>query len=176
MHDGPVRVIADLAALDDRAPLVEQPAEGAHEAGLALAALAEQHEVVAGEQGRLELGQDGLVEADHAREGVLAGAQPGEEVVADLRLDAAVLVAGGAQAAEGRRAGVSARVRLAERVTHRFTLRPDPPAVEGSVSRWGVRPGVLRGRGRGLGGPPAVGRRKDRAVGPRAARTRRGAA
>ncbi len=132
------RVVADLAALDDGAPLVEQPAEGAHEAGLALAALAEEHEVVAGEQRRLELGQHGVVEADHAGEGVLAGTQPGEQVVAELRLDAAVLVAGGAQAAEGRRAGVLARVRLAERVTHRFTLRPDPPGVEGSVSRGAV--------------------------------------
>ena len=66
-HDGCVRVVADLAALDDRAPLVEQARERAHEAGLALAALAEQDEVVSGEQRRLELGQHGLLEADHAR-------------------------------------------------------------------------------------------------------------
>ena len=84
MHDGTQRVVADLAARDDGAPLVEQPAEGAHEAGLALPSLSEQHEVVAGEQRRLELRQHRLVEADHAREGVVAGAEPGQQVVAEL--------------------------------------------------------------------------------------------
>ena len=36
--------------------------------GLALPALTEQHDVVAGEQGTLDLGDDGLVEADDARQ------------------------------------------------------------------------------------------------------------
>ncbi len=49
------RVVVDLAALDVRRPLVEQGAERAHQPGLALAALTEEHQVVAGEQRALEL-------------------------------------------------------------------------------------------------------------------------
>ena len=60
-------VLAELGALDDRGPLVEQADEGAQQAGLALAALAEQHDVVAGEQGALELRDDGVLEAVDAR-------------------------------------------------------------------------------------------------------------
>ena len=60
--------VVDLAAGDDRRPLVEQADEGADQAGLALAALAEEDEVVAGEQRALELGQHGVLEADDARE------------------------------------------------------------------------------------------------------------
>ena len=86
--------------VDDRRPLVEQAGEGADQPGLALAALAEQDEVVAGEQRALEVGQDGVVEADDAGETGLAGAQPGEQVVADLGLDGAVDVAARAQLAE----------------------------------------------------------------------------
>ena len=58
-------------------------------AGLALAALAEQHQVVAGQHGPLELGQHGVVEADDAGEARLAGAQLGQEVFAELLLDGA---------------------------------------------------------------------------------------
>ena len=73
----------------------------ADQPGLALAALAEQHHVVAGEQRPLDLGQHGVVVADDAGEARLAGAQPGQQVVAQLLLDGAVHVAGGAQLAEG---------------------------------------------------------------------------
>ena len=104
-HDGRVRVVVDLAAGDDRRPLVEQADEGADQAGLALPALAEQHEVVAGEQGALDLGDDGVVEADDAGQGRGAGGEAGDEVLADLGLDAAVDVPGGAQFAEGVDAG-----------------------------------------------------------------------
>ena len=69
-------------------PLVEQADQGADQPGLALAALAEQDHVVAGEQGPLDLGEHGLVEADDAGQGGLAGGQPGQQVVADLGLDA----------------------------------------------------------------------------------------
>ena len=65
--------------------------QGADQPGLALAALAEQHQVVAGEQGPLDLGQDGVVVADDAGEGRLAGAHPGEQVGAELLLDRAVV-------------------------------------------------------------------------------------
>ena len=91
----------ELGAVDHRRPLVEQADDRADQAGLALAALAEQHEVVAREQGALEVGQHGLVEPDDAWEPGVAAAQAGEEVGADLLLDGAVLVPGGAQRADG---------------------------------------------------------------------------
>ena len=61
-----------LGAGDDRRPLVEQADDRADQPGLALAALAEQDDVVPGEQGALEVGQHGLVEADDAGEPVVA--------------------------------------------------------------------------------------------------------
>ena len=64
-HRG-VRVVVDLAAGDDRHPLVEQPGERADHAGLRLAPLAQEDHVVAGEQGVLQLRQDGLLVAEHA--------------------------------------------------------------------------------------------------------------
>ena len=126
------RVVVDLAAGDDGDPLVEQPDQGAHQPGLALAALAEQHQVVAGEQGALELGQDGVVEADDAGEGRLARAQPVEQVLADLLLDGARGVAGVAQLAQRRRA-----VRVAHAPTLRLPVKEpaagprSPPGVAG---------------------------------------------
>ena len=77
-----VRVLAELGAGDDRRPLVEQPDQGPQQPGLALAALAEQHDVVAGEQGPLDLRDDGVVEAVQARPRVLAGREHREQVVA----------------------------------------------------------------------------------------------
>ena len=55
------------------------------------------------EQGALEVGEDGVVEADDAGEAGVAGPEAGEEVGADLLLDGAVLVSGRAQRAEGGR-------------------------------------------------------------------------
>ena len=63
------RVLVELAADEDRRPLVEQPDEGADQAGLALAALAEQDEVVAGDDRPLDLGQHGVLEARPCRAG-----------------------------------------------------------------------------------------------------------
>ena len=104
------RVVVDLAALDDGDPLVEQCGQRADEPGLALAALAEEHDVVAGEQGALELGPDGVLEADDAGERGLPCAQPVDEVGADLGLDGACLVPRAAQGAEvGRQVGGDGR-------------------------------------------------------------------
>ena len=100
--DRRVGVVVDLAAVDDRRPLVEQAADRADQPGLALAALAEQHEVVAGEQRALDVGQHRLVEADDAGKPRLARPQPGEQVVADLDLDRFLDMAGGTKRAERR--------------------------------------------------------------------------
>ena len=96
-----VGMVVDLAARDGRRPLVEQPGQGADQPGLTLAALAEQDDVVPGDQGTLEVGQDGLAEPDDAGEGILARPHHGEQVVPDLFLDAAVRVAAGAQLLRG---------------------------------------------------------------------------
>ena len=66
LRDRVVRVVVDLAARDDRHPLVEQVGERADHAGLRLAALAEEDDVVAGEQRVLELREHGVLVADHA--------------------------------------------------------------------------------------------------------------
>ena len=89
-----------LGALDDRRPLVEQADEAAQQAGLALAALAEQHHVVAGEQGPLELRDHGGVEAVDARPRVAALLQRGQQVRAELLAQVQLPVSGGAQLAE----------------------------------------------------------------------------
>ena len=79
-----VGVLAELGARDHRRPLVEQADQRAQQPGLALAALAEQHHVVAGDQRPLELRDDGVLEAVQPGPRVAALAQRGEQVVAHL--------------------------------------------------------------------------------------------
>ena len=122
-----------LGALDHRGPLVEQADQGAQQPGLALAALAEQYDVVPGEQRALELREHGAVEADDAGPRVAPRAQRREQVVADLGLDAARQVAGGTQFA--RRAGQV--LGHADDATHRNLTRrrgatPAPAAPSGA--------------------------------------------
>ena len=96
-----VRVVVDLAAGHDRHPLVEQAGERADHAGLGLAPLAQEDDVVPGEEGVLELRHDGLLVADEATEERLAGGDLGHGVAADLVLDRDGLPAGGPELAEG---------------------------------------------------------------------------
>ena len=110
--DRRVRVVVDLAAGDLGAPLVEQPDQRAHQPGLALAALAEQHEVVAGQQCGLQLGQHRVVEADDAGEGGRAGPQPVEQIGSELLLGAAWLISGCPELAEGGGPGVRGLVHV----------------------------------------------------------------
>ena len=99
---GLVGVLVQLGAGDHRRPLVEQADDGADQAGLALAALAEQDDVVAGEQGALEVGQHGVVEADDAGEARACPARiRASRLSRSSSLTAALDVAGGAQLAEG---------------------------------------------------------------------------
>ena len=78
-----------------------RPASDAQQPGLALAALAEQHEVVSGDQRPLELRQHGVLEAEDAGPDVAALGQRGQQVLPDLLLDAPLPMAGGAQLADG---------------------------------------------------------------------------
>jgi hypothetical protein len=86
------RVLAELGPGDDRGPLVEEPDQGPQDAGLALPALAQQHDVVPGEEGTLQLRDDGVVEAVQARPRVSALGQRGQQVLSDLLAQRAGLV------------------------------------------------------------------------------------
>ena len=67
-----VRMIVDLASGDGRGPFVEQAGERPDQPGLSLSAFAKQHDVMASEQGPLDVWQDGRVEPHDAGEAVLA--------------------------------------------------------------------------------------------------------
>ena len=64
---GLVGVLAELGAGDHRGPLVEEADQRAEQPGLALAALAEQDDVVAGEQRALDLRDHGVGEPVETR-------------------------------------------------------------------------------------------------------------
>src|SRR5205823_9810076 len=132
--------------------------------GLTLAALAEQDDVMPGDQGALEMGQDALAEPDDAGEGVLARPHHGEQVVPDLFLDAAVLVAAGAQFSAGSGGWLDGMGLLAVLLHHstvcrdRGSLPSAPfrpgtpgPGMDGTLASRGnnTRRGELRRRGRG---------------------------
>ena len=101
------RVVVELAAADHRQPLVEQVDEGARKAGLGLSSLAEEDDVLAGEERVLDRREDGLVVADDAREGGSPGARRADEVGAQLLLDRPRLPARVAQLSD--RAGEAGR-------------------------------------------------------------------
>ena len=83
-RDRVVRVVVDLAARDDRHPLVEQVDERADHARLRLTALAEEDHVVAGEQRVLELREHGVLVADYAVDERLARRRPSRTVFARI--------------------------------------------------------------------------------------------
>ena len=101
LGDRGVGVVEDLGAGDDRQPLVEQVGERADHAGLGLAPLAQEDHVVAGQDGVLELRQDGLLVAEDALDQGLAGQDAGHGVAPDLLLDGHRLPAGLAELTDG---------------------------------------------------------------------------
>ena len=72
-RDGMVRIVVDLAAGDDREPLVEQAGERADHAGLGLATFAEEDHIVPGQERVLELWHDGVLVAQNALDHRLPG-------------------------------------------------------------------------------------------------------
>jgi hypothetical protein len=91
-------MLSQLGSVDHGRPLVEQSDHRAQEPGLALSAFAEQHDVVTGDQGSLELRDDRGLEPVQARPGIAALSKRGEEIVADL--DSKALTAKGKSKAE----------------------------------------------------------------------------
>ncbi len=100
-RDRRVRVLTQLGAGDHRRPLVEQPRQGPQQPRLALTALAEQDEVVSGDQRPLHLRQHGVLEAQDPRPDVVPRGQRGEQILPDFLLDSPFAVTGGAQFADG---------------------------------------------------------------------------
>ena len=74
--DRPERIVVELPAGDDRQPLVEQAHERTSHPRLGLAALAQEHHVVAGQDGVLDGRDDRFAVPDDARERLLAGGEP----------------------------------------------------------------------------------------------------
>jgi hypothetical protein len=93
-------VVVDLAARHDGDPVVQKIDEGADQPGLGLAPLAEEDDVVAGEDAPLQRREHRVREAHDGFEHRLLGAEPAGEVGAELLLDGAVGVAGGSKLGE----------------------------------------------------------------------------
>ncbi len=100
-RDRVVGVLAQLAARDHRRPLVEQADQRAQQPGLALAALAEEDDVVAGQHRPLQLRDHRVVEAVQPRPRVLARPQLGQQVGADLLAQRLLDVSALAELADG---------------------------------------------------------------------------
>ena len=94
------RVVVDLAAGERRQLLVEQLDQQPRDPRLGLAALAEEDDVLAGEDRVLDLRDDRLVVADDAGQERLAAREARDEVVAHLLLDRFALPATVAEVAD----------------------------------------------------------------------------
>jgi hypothetical protein len=94
-------VLAQLRAGDHRRPVVEQTGQRAQQPRLALSAFTEQHHVVPGDQGALQLRDHGVLEAEDARPRVAALGQRGQQVFPDFLFDAPLAMPGGLQLADG---------------------------------------------------------------------------
>ena len=70
--DGMIGVIEDFRTGDDWEPLVEKAHQAAHEPRLGLASFAQENDVVTGQKGVLQGGEDGVVVTDHAFHDLLA--------------------------------------------------------------------------------------------------------
>jgi hypothetical protein len=99
--DGVVGVVVDLAARHDGDLVVQKVDEGADQPGLGLAPLAEENDVVAGEDAPLQRRQNRVREPHDGSEHRLLGPEAAGEVGAELLLDGAVGVAGGSKFGEG---------------------------------------------------------------------------
>ena len=104
--DGRQRVVVELATADDRQPRVEQADQQPRHPGLGLAALAEEDEVVTGQDRVLDRRDDRLLVADDAREDLRPDGQPLEEVGAKLLLDGPRAPTRCAKVGQGRRGGL----------------------------------------------------------------------
>ena len=106
-----IGVVVDFRAGHNGHPLVEQAGQAPDQTGLSLASLPEEDDVVAGEEGVLQLGYDRGVIAVDLREQPLPRADPGHQVSPQLFLDRDRLPPRRLEVPQGGRAG---RARSAE--------------------------------------------------------------
>ena len=97
--------VVDLAAREGGHLVVEQADEQTRHARFRLPALAEEHDVLAGEDRVLDLREDALLVADDPREDRLAALEPADQVVAQFLLDRRRLVPAVPELSDGRRLG-----------------------------------------------------------------------
>jgi hypothetical protein len=90
---GPVWVVADLRSGHDGEPFIEQLGERTQDAALGLPTFPEQDDVVSGQKRVLELGQDGVVEAEHALDERATFGYAGGRVSSNLFVDGNTLPA-----------------------------------------------------------------------------------
>ena len=136
------RIVVQLAAGDDGNGLVEQARERACQARLGLAALAQEADVLAGQDGVLDRRQDAVVIADDALEHRPLRRESRQQVGAHLLLDAARGVARFAQLAQrprrlALRDGLSGCQEIS--VAH-LADQPPIPRRSASVRGWHSRP------------------------------------
>ena len=86
--------------LQVRNRLVKKPAQQPHQSALALPLFTEEKQVVLGQQRDGEIGDDGVVVAEHAGKQLVSGGERPEKVVVHLLLDALAPPAGVAKLAE----------------------------------------------------------------------------
>ena len=94
------RIVVGVRACDDGDLLVEEAHEAAENPRFRLAAEAQEDEIVPGEQGVHQAGDDGGVVADDAGKQLLTGAEHADQIVAHLVLDGLRPVAGRFQLAQ----------------------------------------------------------------------------
>ena len=98
-------MVVHLAAGDGRRVLVEEAHDVSDQPGLGLSALAQEDQVVAGQDAALQCRQHRSVEPDDRGEQLLPPAQRGQEVGSELLLHGAVGIAAGAELADRGRKG-----------------------------------------------------------------------
>jgi hypothetical protein len=118
-------VLVQFGALDDGRPFIQQPGQGAEEARLALAALAEQDDIVSRNERAFELGKHSPAEAVHPRPRIPAGGERGEQVSADFLPQVLEDVAGCTQFTNSEDIGT---------ISHPYTVAPDQPRNRGIFS------------------------------------------
>jgi hypothetical protein len=140
---GVVGVVVDLAAGHDRHPLVEQSDQRPDHAGLGLSPLAQQDDVVAGEDGVLDLREDGVLIAHHPLDDGLARRDAGQGVATHLVLDGDRSPTRRPELAQGRgpgRGGCRGSIRIGLRLNCRLgRLGHDGQATAGPTRRPGRR-------------------------------------
>jgi hypothetical protein len=150
----------ELGAGQHRGPLVEQAGQRADQPGLALAALAEQHQVVTGEQGPLHLRQHGVLEAEDAGERRLAARSLASRLSRTSALTLRSAWPLGAQLAEGAISGAG----LTAGVTRRTLRRSGEPHAAWHLRTGARQDGGMARFGDGLAESPDVVEAAERAT------------